>query len=650
LGSYTWRVSPPMSPPTVADPLIGRELEGRYRIEAFVARGGMATIYRGSDLRLERTVAVKVMHPSFASDPGFVGRFEREARAAARITSQFVVSIHDQRHDQGVTYLVMEYVPGHTVRDVLRSHGPLSPAQALSIVDPVLEALGAAHRGGYVHRDIKPENVLISEDGRVKVTDFGLARAIEGSDANRTQGLLLGTVAYLSPEQVEHDRADARSDVYSAGILLFELVTGSVPFSAPAPMQVAYRHVHEDVPAPSSVRVGLPEELDALVKKATARLPEDRFADADDFLAQVRELRSALPKAVPLAPVPHDTLVVRSEDPTPRGLGPDLPPTASAPEHTWGDPDTGALTSRLTSPDAPATKVRRGRKGALLGVIGLLSLVGLLALLFGPLRRVDVPDVMGRTPTEAAAVLAASNLLLQAERTEYSEDIPVGQISATTPEPGGSLRSGGTVQATVSKGPERYEVPVLRGLTVEEASVAVAALNLEVGDKSTAYHDTIPEGQVISSSPRGGESVKRGTLIALRVSRGPEPVTIPDVAGSDADQARGKLEDLGLDVKRSSEFSDTMTKGLVISVDPPGGATARRGDRVSLIVSKGPPLVDVPNVVGQDEDQARAQLEAAGFKVRLHKPLGFVVFGVNAQNPAGGSKAPRGSTITITLV
>ncbi len=303
----------PPPPPTAVDPLVGRVLDGRYRIESFLARGGMATIYRGADLRLDRTVAIKVMHPTFASDPGFVDRFEREARAAARLNSPYAVAVHDQGNDAGVTYLVMEYVPGHTVRDVLRTHGALPPAQALAIIDPVLQALAAAHRAGYIHRDVKPENVLISEDGRVKVTDFGLARAIEGADSGKTHGLLLGTVAYLSPEQVEHDHTDARSDVYSAGILLFELVTGQVPFTASAPMQVAYRHVHEDVPPPSSIRPGIPVGIDELVLRATRRNPDQRFGDADAFLSAARVQKAQLPPAQPWAPSPTDTLVVNRE-------------------------------------------------------------------------------------------------------------------------------------------------------------------------------------------------------------------------------------------------------------------------------------------------------------------------------------------------
>jgi serine/threonine-protein kinase len=665
----------------------------------------MATIYRGADLRLDRPVAIKVMHPSFASDPGFVDRFEREARAAARLNSPYAVGVHDQGNDHGVTYLIMEYVPGHTVRDVLRAHGALSPAQALSILDPVLEALAAAHRAGYIHRDIKPENVLISEDGRVKVTDFGLARAIEGADSGRTHGLLLGTVAYLSPEQVEHDRTDARSDVYSAGILLFELVTGQVPFSAAAPMQVAYKHVHEDVPAPSSIRPGLPAGIDELVVRATRRSPDQRFPDASAFLAEVRALRATMPVAAPWAPAPNDTLVVSTGDievatngaagqppAAPEGAaaaagapaasasaaadsldapdwvngpaapGPQDAPAAPAAPEDDSSPAVPHVSAALpaephstevthhTAPDG-AGRVRRGRKAMWLGVIALLSAAGLVWLvLVGPLNRVDVPDVLGKTPTEAAAILATSNLLLDAEETAYSEDFPKGQIMATDPGPESSIRTGGTVLATVSRGPERYDVPKLKGLTVEEAQVALAAANLALGETTQAYDDKVKKDDVISSSPKAGTSVKRDTKVDVKVSKGPEPVTMPEVVGTDGDTAEKQLADLGLEVDRSNKFSETVPKGQVISVEPPAGATAYRGDTVQLVVSKGPPLVEVPNVVGKNESAARAALEAAGFAVQVNKPLGFVVFGVNSQNPRGGTKAPKGSTVTITVV
>jgi serine/threonine-protein kinase len=684
---------------------VGRVLDGRYRIESFLARGGMATIYRGADLRLDRTVAIKVMHPTFATDPGFVDRFEREARAAARLNSPYAVAVHDQGNDSGVTYLVMEYVPGHTVRDVLRTHGALSPAQALAIIDPVLQALAAAHRAGYIHRDVKPENVLISEDGRVKVTDFGLARAIEGADSGKTHGLLLGTVAYLSPEQVEHDRTDARSDVYSAGILLFELVTGQVPFTASAPMQVAYRHVHEDVPAPSTIRAGVPAGIDALVQRATRRDPSQRFGDADAFLAAVRVQKDQLPPAEAWAPSPTDTLVVNRPDPataaahasSPDGRmvagaaavagaasvaggahldAPDWvnqrpaaaedpaapspaalsPAPVPAPDPAGpADPSPVPAThqthatqvSNQTSPDAPR-RPRRGRGAIWLGALALLSVVAVVAVVL--LQRVTVPDVLGKTPTDAAAVLATYNLTLAADESDFSEEYAKGEIMATSPGPGSSMRSGGTIEAVVSKGPERYDVPKLRKLTVEEAEVALGAANLVLGEQTEAYDDKVKKDDIISTDPPAGESVKPGTEVAVVVSKGPEPVTMPTLVGTDGDAAETTLADLGLKVDRSNKTSESVAKGLVISTDPDAGATTFRGETVTLVVSKGPPLVTVPNVVGKNESEARATLEDAGFVVSVNKPLGFVVFGVNSQNPRGGTKAPKGSTVTITVV
>jgi serine/threonine-protein kinase len=302
-----------------------------------------------------------------------------------------------------------------------------------------------------------------------------------------------------------------------------------------------------------------------------------------------------------------------------------------------------------TAPDAPA-KVRRGRRGLWAGVIALICGVGLIALLFGPLQRVDVPDVLGRTPTEAAALLLTSNLTLDAEQQEYSEDYPEGQIMATDPEPGASIRTGGTVVAIVSRGPERYDVPKLKGLTLEEAEVALGAANLALGTPTEAYDDKVKKGRIISSAPEAGASVKPDTPVDVTVSKGPEPVDLPDLAGAEGDDAQKQLEDLGLEVDRSDVFNESVAKGLVISTDPAGGTTVLRGDTVELVVSKGPPLVVVPNVVGKSESSARAELEKAGFKVQVNKPLGFVVFGVNSQNPRGGTEAPKGSTVTITVV
>jgi serine/threonine-protein kinase len=305
--------------------------------------------------------------------------------------------------------------------------------------------------------------------------------------------------------------------------------------------------------------------------------------------------------------------------------------------------------SHQTAPDAPR-RPRRGRKALWLGAVALASVVALLVIAFGPLQRVSVPDLLGKTPTEASAILATSNLVLDAQESDFSEDFAKGVIMATDPGPDSSARTGSTVQAVVSKGPERYDVPKLRKLTVEEAEVALGAANLELGEQSEAYDDKVKKDGIISSDPPAGESVKPGTQVAVVVSKGPEPVTMPSLEGTDGDTAEATLKGLGLEVDRSNKTSESVAKGLVISTNPQGGASTFRGETVELVVSKGPPLVVVPNVVGRNEAEARAALEDAGFVVNVNKPLGFVVFGVNSQNPRGGTKAPKGSTVTITVV
>ena len=303
--------------------LVGKVVGSRYEVRALLARGGMATVYEAVDLRLDRLVALKVMHPHLAADPGFVARFEREAKSAARLSHPHVVAVYDQGEADGLVYLAMELVPGRTLRDVIRNYGPLTTEQALVFLEPVVEALAAAHAAGLVHRDIKPENVLISHDGRVKVADFGLARAVATSETNATAGVLIGTVAYLAPEQVERGEADERTDFYAAGICLFEMVTGQVPHGGDSPLSVAYQHVNSDVPAPSSVRSGIPPEADAIVRTATRRDPGQRYRNSQDFLADVRRARASLPAPTPFmdAPAMNDTLVVGLDNPAAASVG-----------------------------------------------------------------------------------------------------------------------------------------------------------------------------------------------------------------------------------------------------------------------------------------------------------------------------------------
>jgi len=643
----------------VADPLLGRLIDGRYRIERRLARGGMATVYQAVDLRLDRTVAIKIMHSVLADDADFVSRFVREAKSAARLTDPHVVAVYDQGEDGALVYLVMELVPGRTVRDVLREHGRLAPEQALTILDPVLQALDAAHSAGFVHRDIKPENVLLTDDGRVKVADFGLARAISASTATAaTQGLLIGTVAYLSPEQVERGIADARSDVYGAGILLYEMVTGSVPFAGDTPLAVAYQHVNATVPAPSSIRPGTSPLLDALVAGSTARDPDDRFPDAATFLAHVRNARQSLPtpRAFGITEDQAATLVVN----LPTGASVRAPGSRSAGDSgDSGVAEAGEFKSsraqrRASKHDTQrAAPPRRRRRGpiALIAVLLAGAVIGALAWGIGSTTSVALPTVLGLTPSAAAAKLTPLQVTIGSSSEAFSESVAAGQIISMDPKPGVEVREGSSVNLVVSKGPERYSVPQVAGMTLAEATAAFADESLVVGATSKAYDAETPINHVISTSPKASVELKRGQAVALVISKGPAPVPIPAVAGKSLDAATSALKRLGFVVQSSEAYSKTVALGVVISTDPKSGVAATLGSKITLVVSKGPPLVTVPDLYRTAEADARATLKGLGFTVTVTYPIGITPFGrVVKQSAAANSQLTWGSKITIQVV
>ena len=673
------------------DPLVGRLLDSRYRVEARLARGGMATVYTAVDTRLDRTVAVKVMHPALALDETFVARFIREARSAARLSHPNVVAVQDQgseRTEDGaeLPWLAMELVEGRTLRDVLREYGRLSPRQAFDVLEPVLAALAAAHRAGLVHRDVKPENVLLADDGRVKVADFGLARAAAGgASAGATTGLLIGTVAYLAPEQVERSTADARSDVYSAGILLFELLTGAPPYDGDSPLQVAYRHVHDDVPAPSSRVPGLPPAVDELVRTATRRSPDERPADAAQLLAAVVAARRALPGTRPDAAVPAPRVVaaypMAGDATTPDSTALEtvaLDTTAldagatdagtvemAAPDTRGSDGDPDALPAR--NPDAPRHEplqqtvvapqhvAPRPRGRLLLAAALLLVLLGGGAgagtwwYTAGPGAWTSTPAVLGVNAESARAELATAGLGLRLDdAAEYSETVPAGEVVRTEPAPGERVRKDGTVTAVLSRGPERYDVPDVSGLPLAEARSALAERTLRVGRTTEAWSERVPEGEVVSQRPGpGAEPVRRDTPVDVVVSKGREPIAVPAVAGEPRDRAEDAVERAGLEVEVTGDWSETIPAGRVITQNPPRGPL-HRGDVVHLVVSKGPPLVEVPHVLDQRSEEARRTLEAAGFRVETQGTR--ILDRVLAQSEVGGEKIPKGSTVTLTTV
>lgn len=616
----------PSNPAGNSASLVGQLVDNRYQVTSLLARGGMATVYLATDTRLDRIVALKVMHPHLASDPGFVARFQREARSAARLSHPHVVGVYDQGESDGQVYLAMEYIPGRTLRDVLNDYGPLTLEQALVLLDPVVEALDAAHTAGFVHRDIKPENVLISDDGRVKVADFGLARAVASTESTQTAGMIIGTVTYLSPEQVERGDADARSDIYSTGILLFEMITSQVPHSGDSPLSIAYQHVNADVPPPTSVRPELPKEADALVLAATKRDPALRYQSAHEFLADIRRVRKSLPPPRPFVDV-RDTLVVNRE-------------TGVTPKE--------AFTPRQFPERAP-------RKKGLFVSLGVVLAVALAAfagwwLAIGPGNNIPTPDLVGQTIQAAQQSLIDTELTVSEGEPVFSETIPAGVIVSTSPEPGSGINPSGVIEASVSQGPERYLVPDVKGLTPEEAATQITNSNLALGGRTEAFDDKVPAGSVAKTEPKIGSELKPDTRVDLIISKGPKPVEIPQVVGTKIKAAQTQLEGLGLIVDRESVFSEQVDKNVVISIKPKPGTTVNSGTSVDVVVSQGPPPVVVPNLVDMPRRKAIAELNRLGLKANVQvgevAPLNRVI----SQSPAPGTEIPKGSTVTIRII
>jgi serine/threonine-protein kinase len=637
----------------VYDAPVGRFLDGRYRVEATLARGGMATVYRALDTRLDRVVALKVMHPELAVDDEFVARFIGEARSAAQLAHPAVVAVFDQGEDDGAVFLAMEYIEGRTLRQVLRDRGRLAPDHALDLIEPVLAALGAAHAAGIVHRDVKPENVLVGDDGRVKVADFGLARAL--SDASTaTRGLLLGTVNYISPEQALGEGATPRSDVYSAGVMLYEMLTGVAPHTGATDFVVVRSHIENDVPAPSSVQPGVPRSVDELVRRATSRDPMRRFGDGADFSDAVRHVRAVTGAAVPglesrdvagvtvaealtTAAGPADTARrISSTTVIPPGPGPVRRPTGREAGHAAG--------RRQARP-------RRSWRGPLaFTLVLLLALAAAVAAWwYGTGRYTATPSLLNVTVAEARAIAEAEGLTVVEAGEQYSEVVAAGLVAATEPGPGERILRDDAIRLTISLGPERYEVPDLVGLTREEAEQALAAAHIGLGEVDEAFDEEVPKNVVISQGVDAGDLVRRDATVSITVSKGREVIPIEDFTGRPADEAERALSDAGFEVSVERSFDDKVPAGVVIRQEPSSG-TGYRGDKVQLEVSTGSrgDKIEVPSVVGMDVDQARQLLEELGFRVQVRGGI-FGGRQVQSQNPEAGQVRERGTVVRLNL-
>ncbi|MFB6815576.1 Stk1 family PASTA domain-containing Ser/Thr kinase [Streptomyces sp. NPDC056347] len=630
---------------TLQDPLVGQLLDGRYRVDARIAVGGMATVYRAMDTRLDRVLALKVMHPTLAADATFVERFIREAKSVARLAHPNVVAVFDQGAQGQYVYLAMEYVAGCTLRDVLRDRGALQPRAALDILEPVLAALGAAHRAGFVHRDMKPENVLIGDDGRVKVADFGLVRAV--GTATDTTGSVLGTVSYLAPEQIEHGTADTRSDVYACGVVLYEMLTGSKPHGGDTPAQVLYRHLNEAVPPPSAAVPGLPSGLDALVAGATARDPEGRPSDAVALLARTREARAGLTDTQLDAVPPQATAETHDAAEDRTSVIPRLIPAGQGVSHHTSRLETPPLPPERTA--APGRAGRGPRRSVLAAVVAVLLVLGIGTGVWyiNSGQFSQVPSLLGQTQKEAEKRLSDAGLELKGVERAYSDTVARGKVVGSDPKSGARVRGNDAVTLVVSRGPEIVQVPDLRNLSLADARQELKKVGLVPGMVTKEFDEETVRGDVIRTDPAAGTGRHPDSAVALVLSKG-SPVEVPDVTGLSVEDATATLADEGLKAKvLPGRVHSPEVAGDIARQSPGEGAEAAEGDTVELTVSEGPRMIDVPDVTGQDLDDATAELEKAGFEVKVDRPFLSFSDTIASQSVKGGDQAAEGSTITI---
>jgi eukaryotic-like serine/threonine-protein kinase len=685
---------------TLADPLAGRLLDGRYAVTARLAHGGMATVYLAMDTRLDRQVALKVMHAELARDDEFVRRFIGEAKSVARLSHQNVVAVFDQGSDGPFLYLAMEYVPGRTLKEVLRERGRFSPAAALDIMTGVLDGLAAAHASGIVHRDVKPENVLLTADGRLKVADFGLARA-QAAAGHTQRGLLIGTVAYLPPEQVTGDSAGPRSDVYSAGVVLFELLTGRQPFTGDTPIAVAYQHVNQDVPAPSALVPGIPATVDQLVLAATSRDPALRPANAGEFARAVRRVREGIGEPSGLTGVmgvgvqglteapwlnldtpaatngwwAHGTAatpaggqpgagVWRGHDETaPPASGPGTGPLSPGPSGaypvasgfgtgSYGQDGHDGLSSRtLVVHREDSGRYPGGREPFLqrwlfsprLAVVALIVALGIGLGLGGwwltSGRYAPIPYVTNDSVTQATAVLTADGFTIAKVSSVHSNGVAQGTVVGTSPS--GRAAKGAAVTILVSSGPFTSVVPSVRGDTLTAAEAALQRVHLislveKVGS-------TAPVGTVLGTKPDAGTTWPQTKSVAILVAEG---LPVPNFVGQSLQVAQQWASEHGANLQQQQDQNSQQQPGTITGQEPAPGSLYQRGETVVVNVSTGPAEVPVPDVIGLTAGQATRELEAAGFQVQVNT-YGLIGNRVFDYSPV--SEAPRGSTIVLDV-
>lgn len=593
----------------------------RYRITESIGSGGMAEVFKAVDEVLGRTVAVKVLHPRYAADPTFAARFRQEAQAAANLQSPYIVNIYDWGQDGSTYYIVMEYVRGTDLKSIIQQKGALDAAHVAEIGAQVCAALSVAHGYDVIHRDIKPHNIMVTPDGSVKVMDFGIARA--GNTTMTQTGSVLGTAHYVSPEQAQGRQLTAASDLYSLGVVLFEAATGRLPFDGDTPVAVALKQVNEAAPLPRQINPGVDPNLEAVIVKAMAKNPAERYATAEEMRRDLQRVAQGAEVAAPAAVIPPaDRTAVMPQ------VGDDA---------NLDDRNAGPKKKKVW----PWILVAALLIAAGLGVAWGMGLLGT--------SRVSVPDVTGETQADAERLITDQGFTVGDVAQQASADVEEGTVISQSPIGGYPAEEGSAIDLVVSSGPEQVEVPDIVGMSESAAVAAITAAGLTPAPQTSKYSSKVDAGDVMKQSPDAGEQVDAGSAVEYVVSRGIEMVTVPDVEGMKRSTAISTLKDAGFDVSTSEQYSDSVSDGLVISQNPSKNLEVAKGSTVKIVVSKGPENADVPDVIGMTESKATSTLEKAGFDVTVsyeyHTGSGMVL----EQDPTDGTSAKIGSTVKILV-
>ena len=662
----------------VADPMHGALLGGRYRVMGLLARGGMATVYQARDERLDRSVAVKIIHPDHAKDQEFLDRLADEAKTVARLGHPNIVAVFDQGTHEGTPYVVMEYVRGRTLREVLDDRRRLDPAESLAVLEQMLAALAVAHRAGLVHRDVKPENVLVAPppngsgdlvDSVVKVADFGLAHQVEVGQRG-SRGQLLATAEYVAPELVADGRADPRADVYSSGICLFEMLTGRVPFDGARPADVAWQHVDQDVPPPSRIVPGLPKLFDDIVARSTSRDPAGRPRDAAAMLAEIQTAREDLGAlAGPTRALAHPTVVVpavRDGDkrpswarlPAPRRSNPERPIGArhggndvTGPQRAVQILPTPVLGAARSARNwfAGIARTNRGRQQltAVIVLLGIVLVAGGWWLGFG--RYTTAPSFIGLTKENAQVEASRLGFTIALGTGIYSEQVPQDTVITQNPAPGGKVVKGGEVTLVLSLGTERYPVPDVSGQALDFAKSQLTKVKL-VPEEVDGFSDTLPVGYVVGTDPQANTLAPPGSVVKVIVARGKYPVHVPTVVGKQLPEAEAELRAAGFAVEVTRIDDKTKPRDFVLEQNPTGGQgmTSAQGQTVKLVVANGPPGPPMPSVVSMNCAQAVSQLQGMGLQVQANgNDVERFFWSVQTQSPNPGDPVQPGQTVTL---